>query len=116
MQRVGSGDTDSKSIPFSLVLLLAFAVHGPLLVMHADLAAIGLDTTAELAAPAQTTTGMDLFFEVQQEGVGQITVGDDALIGACSLVNRDVPPHTTVIGVPAQVINNHGSEGYVVLD
>ncbi len=37
MQRVGSGDTDSKSIPFSLVLLLAFAVHGPLLVMKLPL-------------------------------------------------------------------------------
>jgi serine O-acetyltransferase len=45
--------------------------------------------------------------------VGSITVGNDAVIGGNSLVNRDVPSHTTVIGVPAKVVSQNGSEEYI---
>lgn len=45
--------------------------------------------------------------------VGKIQVGSDAVIGANSLVNRDVPAHTTVLGVPAQVVSQQGSREYI---
>ncbi|QDO94186.1 serine acetyltransferase [Formosa sediminum] len=45
--------------------------------------------------------------------VGKITVGDGAVIGANSLVTKDVLPHTTVLGVPAIKINNHDSKEYI---
>jgi serine O-acetyltransferase len=45
--------------------------------------------------------------------VGKITVGDEAVIGANSVVREDVPPHTTVLGVPATIINQRGSEDYI---
>jgi serine O-acetyltransferase len=48
--------------------------------------------------------------------VGPIEIGDDAMIGANSLVNRDVEKHTTVAGVPANFINNYGSADYMELD
>jgi serine O-acetyltransferase len=44
---------------------------------------------------------------------GKITVGNDVVIGANSLVNRDVPEHCTVVGVPAVVVSDKGSEGYI---
>ncbi|KAH7289668.1 hypothetical protein KP509_30G013700 [Ceratopteris richardii] len=37
--------------------------------------------------------------------LGSITVGDGTKVGACSLVLTDVPPHTTVVGVPARRLN-----------
>ena len=41
---------------------------------------------------------------------GDITVGDDVLVGANAVVGRDVPPGVTVAGAPARVIANHGSQ------
>lgn len=40
--------------------------------------------------------------------LGPIVVGDGAKIGACSLVLIDVPPHTTAVGVPVQILGRGG--------
>jgi len=45
--------------------------------------------------------------------VGKISIGDDAVIAANSLVTKDVAAHTTVMGVPAQTISTNGSEAYL---
>lgn len=36
--------------------------------------------------------------------IPHLTIGHDAIIGAGSVVIRDVPPHTTVVGVPARTL------------
>ena len=45
--------------------------------------------------------------------IGRIQIGDDAAVGANAVVVDDVPPHAVVGGVPARVISEAGSEGYV---
>ena len=38
--------------------------------------------------------------------LGNITIGDCARIGAGSVVVKDVPPRSTVVGVPAQIVGH----------
>ncbi|PLS28819.1 sugar O-acetyltransferase [Bifidobacterium parmae] len=44
-----------------------------------------------------------------------VTIGDNAVIGACSLVTKDVPANSVAVGAPARVIreiNEHDREYY----
>ena len=36
--------------------------------------------------------------------LGNVEIGEGAKVGAGSVVLKDVPPHTSVAGVPAQII------------
>src|SRR5664279_2447198 len=40
--------------------------------------------------------------------LGNITVGENSRVGAGSVVLRDVPPNSTVVGVPAHIIYQDG--------
>ena len=44
---------------------------------------------------------------------GKISVSDNSLIGACSLVSSDVPEKGVVVGVPAAVVSHKSSKGYI---
>lgn len=47
-----------------------------------------------------------------------VTIGDHAVIGACSFVNRDIPPYTVAVGAPCRPIGTvviH-DDGSVILD
>jgi serine O-acetyltransferase len=51
------------------------------------------------------TLGNDVTVGVGAKLLGAITVGDGAMVAAGAVVTRDVPPHATVMGVPARVIS-----------
>lgn len=48
--------------------------------------------------------------------IGGILIGDDAVIGAGSVVIDSVPPYGVVAGNPAKIISMKGSKGLVNLD
>jgi acetyltransferase-like isoleucine patch superfamily enzyme len=39
--------------------------------------------------------------------LGGITIGENAMVGAGSVVTKDVPPNTTVAGNPARIMNHY---------
>lgn len=48
--------------------------------------------------------GSDIFIGAGAKIVGAVSIGDGAKIGANAVVVDDVPPHCTVVGIPARVV------------
>jgi serine O-acetyltransferase len=44
---------------------------------------------------------------------GKIIIGNGVLVGACSLVNHSFEDRSVVLGVPAVIISQKGSKGYI---
>jgi len=53
-----------------------------------------------------TTIGNDVWIGYRAAIMPGVTIGDGAIIGAFSVVTRDVPPYSIVGGNPAQLIRN----------
>ncbi len=54
------------------------------------------------------TVGNNVLLGMGAKVLGNITVGDGARIGANSVVTRDVPPNTSVVGVPGRILIQDG--------
>ena len=48
--------------------------------------------------------GDGVFVGAGAKVLGSVRVGDGARIGANAVVVHDVPPHATVVGIPARVV------------
>lgn len=59
------------------------------------------------------TIGNNVYIGANAVLAGNIVIGDNVLIGACSLVTSSVPENSVMLGVPAQIISNKGSNGYI---
>lgn len=40
--------------------------------------------------------------------IGDVTVGENSIVGASSVVLKDVPPNCTVIGIPGRIVKENG--------
>ncbi len=66
---------------------------------------MGIRSTDDLNAKPTLGRGVDV--GAGAVIVGNITVGDDAIVGANSVVFTNVPPGAVVMGVPARVIGTN---------
>jgi serine O-acetyltransferase len=76
-------------------------------------------TIGSLGAPdpgGVPTIGNRVFIGTHSVVMGEISVGDDAMICAGSMVNRPVPARAVVLGNPARVISYEGSFAHVNYD
>ncbi len=71
---------------------------------------IGVDSKDGVGAPV---IGDRVYVAPGSRVFGAITVGSDSALGANCVVHRDVPAGVTVGGVPARVISQDSSAGYV---
>jgi serine O-acetyltransferase len=60
--------------------------------------------------------GNRVFIGAHSVVVGKISIGDDAMICAGSVVTRSVPARAVVMGNPAKVVSYDGSFDYVIYD
>ncbi len=57
--------------------------------------------------------GNNVYIGANSVLAGKVDIADNVLVGACSLVTVSVKAASTVVGVPAKIISNKGSEGYI---
>lgn len=58
--------------------------------------------------------GSDIFIGAGAKILGAVTIGDGARIGANAVVVNDVPPHTTVVGIPARVVRTRQNDNAIL--
>jgi acetyltransferase-like isoleucine patch superfamily enzyme/Flp pilus assembly protein TadD len=61
------------------------------------------------------TIGSDVWIGYDVKLFKGITIGDGAVIGACSLVNKSVEPYTLVAGIPARPIRKRFSDAEIAI-
>jgi len=54
------------------------------------------------------TIGNNVLLGMGAKVLGNVTIGDGARVGANSVVTHNVPPYTTVVGVPARILVQGG--------
>lgn len=57
--------------------------------------------------------GNDVYIGANAVIAGKISIQDNVVIGACSLVTTDVEENAVMLGVPAVKVSDKGSKGYV---
>ncbi|MCU0666848.1 MAG: serine O-acetyltransferase [Candidatus Omnitrophica bacterium] len=62
------------------------------------------------------TVGNNVVVGAGAKVLGNITVGDNSYIGANAVVIKDVPPNSTVVGVPGKITKQDGKKIEVNLD
>jgi serine O-acetyltransferase len=65
---------------------------------------VTLGGTSQQHVKRHPTLGNNVVVGVGAQIIGDITIGDDAKVGAGSVVIESVPPHATVVGVPGRVV------------
>ena len=69
---------------------------------------VTLGGTGKEKGKRHPTIGSHVTLSVGAKVLGNIYVGEYSKIGAGSVVLRDVPPHSTVVGVPGRVVRQNG--------
>ena len=41
---------------------------------------------------------------------GGVCIGNGAIVGACALVNQNVPENATAVGIPCRIMEREGNE------
>jgi serine O-acetyltransferase len=62
------------------------------------------------------TLGQNIVVGAGAKILGAITIGDHSKIGAGSVVVTEVPPHSTVVGIPGRVVQRTGGKNIETID
>lgn len=66
---------------------------------------VTLGGTGKQRGKRHPTVENDAVIGVGASVLGDVTIGEGARIGAGSVVLKDVPPHTTAVGIPARAVS-----------
>jgi len=71
---------------------------------------VTLGGTGKERGKRHPTLGSDIVVGAGAKVLGNITIGDNVQIGANAVVVKDVPPNSTVVGVPGRIVRIEGKK------
>lgn len=71
---------------------------------------VTLGGTGKESGKRHPTLGDNVVVGAGAKVLGNITIGDNVRIGAGSVVVKDVPPNSTVVGIPGRVVQRRGQK------
>ena len=71
---------------------------------------VTLGGTGKERGKRHPTIGNDVVIGAGAKILGNITIGDNVQVGANAVVIRDVPPNSTVVGVPGRIVRREGKK------
>jgi len=77
---------------------------------------VTLGGTGKEKGKRHPTVGTNVVVGTGAKVLGNITIGDNSYIGANAVVIKDVPPNSTVVGVPGRITKQDGKKMDVALD
>jgi serine O-acetyltransferase len=77
---------------------------------------VTLGGTGKEKGKRHPTVGNSVVVGTGAQVLGNITIGDNSYIGANAVVVKDVPPNSTVVGVPGRITKQDGKKMDVALD
>lgn len=69
---------------------------------------VTLGGTSLVKAKRHPTLGNNVLVGMGAAILGPITIGDNCRVGANAVVNKDIPPDCTVVGIPGRIIRRDG--------
>lgn len=77
---------------------------------------VTLGGTGKEKGKRHPTIGNNVVIGAGAKILGNIYVGDNSKIGAGAVVLKDVPPNSTVVGIPGRAVNSNGIRLYKEVD
>ena len=77
---------------------------------------VTLGGTGKESGKRHPTVGNNVVIGAGAKVLGNITIGDNSYIGANAVVLRDVPPNSTVVGVPGHITKQDGKKIDLMMD
>lgn len=71
---------------------------------------VTLGGTGKEIGKRHPTVGNNVMISAGAKVLGPITIGDNSRVAAGAVVLKDVPPNSTVVGVPARVVRQNGKK------
>ena len=71
---------------------------------------VTLGGTGKDVGKRHPTIGNGVMISAGSKVLGPITIGDNSRVAAGAVVLKDVPPDSTVVGVPAHVVRQNGKK------
>lgn len=70
---------------------------------------VTLGGTSLVKTKRHPTLGNGVLVGMGAKILGNITIGDHCRIGANAVVNKDIPPNCTVVGIPGRIVRQNGA-------